>query len=208
MMEFDAAIVADDEIGRSVLRRLIREFAPHLGRFFDAPIRGGQIKSLAPKFNKLAEQRTVLLLADQDEHDCPIALMRAYLGGLPHTSGLIFRVAFNEVELWLLADRENLAEYLGVDVHLMPECVERQIQGKVNREIRLGYKASLFIMRDLAPAIRNEMLRRSLLPVKSASKGPDYNGVLLPFVREKWNPQLAAKNSTSLARAIARISAL
>jgi len=108
-------LAVEDDLSEAVIRRLLldtgREYA--IGTVFG---RGGfgYLRSRAKNWNAAAAAGTpVLLLTDLDQHPCPPVLIDDWLDIEPH-SNLIFRVAVREVESWLLADREGLADFLGI----------------------------------------------------------------------------------------------
>lgn len=105
--------------------------------------------------------------------------------------GYLNRVAVREVEAWLLADREAFAEFLGISVTLMPQDADAIADPK-QKLINLARKS------------KNKTLREGIVPnSKTTAKiGRDYNGQLIPFVKQIWKVDSAIPNSSSLERAM------
>lgn len=105
--------------------------------------------------------------------------------------GYLNRVAVREVEAWLLADREAFAEFLGISVTLIPQDVDAIADPK-QKLINLARKS------------KNKTLREGIVPnSKTTAKiGRDYNGQLIPFVKQIWKVDSAIPNSSSLERAM------
>jgi len=55
---------------------------------------------------------------------------------------------------------------------------------------------------------KNSEFVQQLTPKKNASKGPEYNYCILPFIQNAWDIDNARKNSDSLDRMIIRIDNL
>jgi|SRR5450432_704259 len=188
-------LAVEDDLSELVIRRLLldtgRDYS--VGGVFG---RGGfgYLKSRARNWNAAAAAgKSILLLTDLDHHPCPPGLIEEWLDAEPHTN-LIFRVAVREVESWLLADRDGLADFLGIGVAVMPSQPD-QIPDP---------KQSLV---NLARRSRRRTLRESIVPRdgSTAVQGPDYNGCLGDFVRGHWNRNAALGGSPSLEGAWSRL---
>lgn len=201
-MELD--IAGEDEVTRTVIERLVTEYRKDIIIRTRHPARGGQLKKDGPKYN--AVDFPVFLLTDLDNCDCAPQLIRDWFGETPISNSMLFRVAYDEAEAWLMADREGFSKWLGIDGRLVPEAqvIDRR---KQIFEPRFPYKASLYMMRDLVSKSKRKDLVDGLSPTKGAGKGPAYNATLIPFIRDMWDIQNAAKNSFSLATTIERLKA-
>jgi len=95
------------------------------------------------------------------------------------------------VESWLLADREALAQFLGISVHHLPQNPEEELNPKQ-------------VMVNLARRSRYRVIKEDMIPPlnSSGSVGKNYRGQLEKFVVEKWRADRAQINSPSLQRAI------
>jgi hypothetical protein len=196
MSSIPVHVAVEDDLSEFVIRRLLldtgRDYA--IGTVFG---RGGfgYLKNTANNWNAAATAGTpILLLTDLDQHPCPTSLIDDWLDVERHAN-LIFRVAVREVESWLLADREGLADFLGIDavnIPLLPDEIPDPKRSLVN----------------LARRSRIRALRESIVPRResTAVQGPDYNGCLGEFVRRKWGRDAAVESSPSLNRAWRRIT--
>lgn len=198
----DIDIVGEDEVTKSIIERLISDYRKDINIKERFPARGGQLKSMAPKFNKL--DAPVFLLTDLDEYQCPPSLIKDWLDVAAPAENLLFRIAQEESETWLMADREGFSKWLGVDVDLIPEPTVIDRRQNI-MEILLPVKPSLYMMLEIASRSPKENIRESLLPKNGSKKGPMYNSVMTDFIQNHWNVGNAASNSYSLAKTITRL---
>lgn len=194
----EIALATEDELSEVVGFRLVGEVgqALRIGLRFR---KGGQgyLKANIGKFCEIARYTPVILFTDLDRTECPPTLLRAWVGDQPLPEHFVFRVAVRETESWLLADREALADFLGVALNRVTQSPDELADPK---------EALLALIRGC----RNRGLKRDLLPEAGSSSkiGLGYNAVLGSFVRTNWNVDRAAANSPSLARAKLRIKQL
>jgi len=143
-------------------------------------------------WNKAAAGRPSIVLTDLDTGPCPIHLIRDWLSAPQHPN-LVFRVAVREVEAWLLADRRNISEFLGIPASQIP----------TDPDTLADPKGTII---DLARRSRKE-IRNRIVPRKcsTAKQGPDYNACLGSFVQARWDAHSAKPNSPSLSRTIDRL---
>lgn len=189
------AVVVEDELSGAVMRRLIaatgRDFA--IDRMINA--RGyGQIKSGIGKFRTSSYALPHVVLTDLDRYPCPLALLDNW-GVIDLPPQLLFRIAVREVEAWLIADREGIAEFLHVAVGKVPHAPEAEDDPKRT-------------LLNLARRSRKKRLAQELVPAlgSSAPIGPLYNARLSEFVNEKWNIDQAKLVADSLSRTLNRLS--
>jgi hypothetical protein len=142
-------------------------------------------------FNSAARFAPWLVLVDLDgDFDCAPPLRDRWLPDpAPH---MCFRVAIRQVEAWLLADAETLAQFLGVRRGRIP--VEPETIADAKRA-----------MVDLARASQRPAVRKDMVPREGAgrSTGPAYASRLIEYANGSWRPDVASTRSESLARAIA-----
>lgn len=189
------AVVVEDELSGAVMRRLIaatgRNFT--IDRMINT--RGyGQIKSGIGKFRTSSYALPHVVLTDLDRYPCPPALLDDW-GATDLPPQLLFRIAVREVEAWLLADREGIAEFLHVAVSKIPHIPEAEDDPKrtlINLARRSRKKR---LAQELAP-----------LPDSAAPIGPLYNARLSEFVNDKWDVGRAKLLADSLSRALNRLS--
>jgi hypothetical protein len=179
----------EDSLSESVLRVLLLGS----GRSYEVatPYTGGGFGYLRQRvrgFNNAAKGIPFLLLTDLDTAECAPELVREWLPVSPHPN-LLFRIAVRAVESWLLADRENLARFLGIRVELVPFGSDSIVDPKS-------------VLIRLASRSRNRRLRDDIVPRpgSTSKQGPSYNGRLIAFVESAWDPAAASSASDSLRR--------
>jgi len=155
----------------------------------------GYIRRIVDGFNKAAKGIPFLVGTDLDTYECPSALIDDWLT-TPKHHNLLIRVAVHEAEAWVLADRNNFANFIGIGVASVPVNVEALPNPKE-------------VLIQLARNSRKRQVREDICPrLNSTSKiGPNYNARLSSFVSENWNPAVARINSRSLNRTIDRLIA-
>ncbi|MBM3404985.1 MAG: hypothetical protein FJY10_08870 [Bacteroidetes bacterium] len=195
-------VVGEDLVTQTIIERLIRQYRQDLKVRNFLPARGGQIKNLAPMYNKLGHP--IILLTDLDTYECPPELISDWFGEDDLNKHFLFRIAYGEAESWLMADREGFAKWSSVNVDLIPhsKIIDRR---KMISELEFPYKPSLYMMREIIPHSINKEFLENLMPKEGAKKGPAYNSTMIPFVKQDWNIENAAQHSTSLCRTIEKL---
>jgi hypothetical protein len=131
-------------------------------------------------------------LTDLDRTECAPLKVQEWFD-FPKNRNLIFRIAVREVESWLLADRRNFANFMGVPISRIPELPEDIPDPK----------ALLF---DLARHSNKKIIKEDIPPESGsgASDGKNYNGRLIEFVTDNWDIDNAKVSSVckSLTSAI------
>ncbi len=187
-------LVAEDDLSAEVLRCIVQFSNPRLIVHNTRVMGGfGQIKKNIHAFNNAAREMPYIVLTDLDNNPTPIELIDDWMGRRQRNVSFVFRIAVREVEAWLLADQSGFSSFLGISKKLLPAKPEALIDAK----------STLF---NLTRRSRKSELRRAILPVGTASQGPDYNATLIDFVADKWDIQEAIMSSDSLRRASLRIS--
>jgi hypothetical protein len=184
-------LVVEDFLSESVVLKILHES----GRPFAVGTRylgrqgAGYIKKRISGFNQAAKATPFLILTDLDDEMCAPQLLQSWLSE-PPSRNLIFRIAVREVEAWLLAHRDGIATFLGIQRDLIPSNVESLGNPK---EVLIG----------LARKSRRGDIRKDIVPPDGSNRvqGPDYNGRLIRFVEESWSPARAMENSQSLSSA-------
>ncbi len=154
----------------------------------------GQLKAGMEKFRTACHVLPHVVLTDLDQYLCPPALIAAWKAkALPPQ--LLLRIAVREVEAWLLADRDGIANFLSVAKNKVPQ----------NPEAEVDPKRTLI---NLARKSRKRRLSIELVPEtgSSASIGPLYNVRLSGFVTTNWDVERARTASPSLDRALTRLA--
>ncbi len=93
-----------------------------------------------------------------------------------------------------MADRENLAKFLSVEIARIPQDVEAIDNPKV-------------IMVEIAKHSRRREIREDMIPRTGSGRvvGPAYTARLIEFVmgaKNGWRPEVAAERSESLKRCL------
>lgn len=187
-------LVVEDELSEVLLRRIFKESSATFAIGYSYGGSGyGYIKQRVRAFNNAARGTPFLLLVDL-EAECAPMHIKEWLP-VPRHHNLLFRVAVNEVESWLLADRAGLASFLGIARKFIPENADN-ISNPKQFLINLAKRSQRRALREaIAPS-----------PGTTAKVGPDYNGQLSSFVISVWNITDAVKNSDSLRRAVNAIN--
>lgn len=155
----------------------------------------GAIKTRCPAFLEMARSDLyTLTLTDLDRAVCPSRLIGDWFfpgqgegGTLPPQT--VFRIAVREVESWILADRDGLAEFLGIP----------KANFSKDPETLPDPKEHLFgVLRSKAR--KKKFL--DMLPTGSAHIGPTYNDVLCEFINTTWSIDRAYPLAPSLERAL------
>lgn len=189
-------VAVEDELSELIVLKLLAASATigrryHVGTTYR---RGGfgYLRRTINGWNAAAAGKPFVVLTDLDLAPCPSQLIQEWLSSKQNPN-LIFRVAVREVEAWLIADTENLSDYLRVPSRYIPK----------NSDEISDPKAAII---DLARRSRLKYIRDSLVPrpETTAKQGIGHNECLGAFVRDKWDVRCASQNSHSLARALRR----
>ena len=200
----DIIIVGEDAVTREIIKRLLRHSRKDFMITREEPIRGGEIKNKILKYNLL--NLPVFVLTDLDDSYCPPSLIKEWFGQTAINPNLLFRIACDEAESWLVADKAGFSKYFGIKEDAIPGLKEKDRRNPENVELKFPYKPSLFLMRELAVKSNKKLLAEQLTPRVGAKKGPEYNTAIVPFIKEHWDIEAAVKNSYSLQKAVKRIN--
>lgn len=195
MTECNLLVAVEDELSAAVVHRLIqttgRKFV--ISRTINA--RGnGRLKVDMGKFKSASHVLPHVVLTDLDQYPCPPALLEDWKAtALPPR--LLLRIAVREVEAWLLADREGIANFLSVAKNKVPQDPEAEADPKRT-------------LINLARKSRRQRLAIEMVPEtgSSAPIGPLYNARLSEFVNTHWDVESARAVSPSLDRALSRLA--
>ena len=147
-------------------------------------------------YNHAAAHYPWIVLVDLDrDRECAAALRSFWL---PTPNRLMcFRVAVREVESWLLADRQRIAQFLGVAMARVPRSPDSLDDPKRT-------------VVDLSRHSRRREVREDMVPRPGSgrSEGPAYSSRLIEFVQTAWRPSVAVAHSDSLRRCCEAIQKL
>lgn len=204
----DVYIAGEDEATKAVIIRLLRDYAPNLHVVGELPARGSQVKAKISNFNSLASRLPVILLTDLDDEPCGPIGKRNLLGTIVQQPDFCINIAVDEVEAWLMADREGFARYFGIPLAQMPVSAMQKMSGrKALPEMSVSVKSSRLFTHDLMQRSTNAERKAQVAvsPVDRNSKGKEYNTAVVPFIHNVWNPEIARQGSDSLNRMIVRL---
>lgn len=141
-------------------------------------------------YNNAAQRLPWIVVVDLDnDADCAPPLRSEWL---PHPAAFMcFRVAVRQVEAWLLADREQIASFLGVSRSLIPSNPESLANAKQT-------------MVSLARQSRRKEILQDMVPRTGSGRivGPAYSSRVIEFAATHWRPEVASSYAESLARAV------
>ena len=192
-MPIPLILIVEDPLSEAVARRILEKADRSYEVVNVLRWNKDKIKRKIKNINHAARGFAYFVLTDQDTEDrCPpnaISELRE-----PVHSNLLYRFAVMEIEAWVMAHREAVSSFLYVPINKIPDDVD-DIKNPKEYLINLARKSrSSRIREDIPP--RN----------KTTSKvGPDYNGMLIDFVTERWDIDVAAIYSRSLKRTIERL---
>jgi hypothetical protein len=141
-------------------------------------------------YNNAAKYSPWLVLVDLDrDADCAPPLCEEWIPDPAHH--LCFRVAVREIEAWLMADAETLASFLSVARSKVAADPEQLLEPKTE-------------MVNLARHSRRREIREDMVPREGSGRqvGPAYASRLMEYVETGWRPEVAARGTESLRRAI------
>ena len=147
-------------------------------------------------YNNAARCAPWIVLVDLDR-DCDCAPPCAQKWLARPSTQMCFRVAVRAVEAWLLADRERLAQLLGVNMAWLP----------TNPDCLDDPKRELI---DLARRSRRRAVRDDLVPRQGSGRsvGPLYTTRMIEFLEDDtagWRLDQALRVSESLERCVLRL---
>ena len=193
----DVALATEDELSEVVGQKLVNDAGTGLTVTLLLRRGGsGYLKSKMRNFCELARRMPVLLLTDLDTEQCPMTLIGDWTRNNAVPDSLLFRVAVRQVESWLLADRESIANLFKVSLQRLPADPDNLPDAK---------RFLLQLASDAPRRVREELLAEL---GSTSSQGLGYNTFLCEFVRQRWKPAKAATRSDSLNRARSRLAEL
>jgi hypothetical protein len=188
--------VYEDEPTWAVMQKMLSQYPERFCIQNNIPCNGyGKIRKKIGIYNNAARNNYFFIITDLDTGECAPSLIREWL---PHEQSqkMFFRVAVKEVESWLLADRDNIARFIGVRKELMSFRPD-EISDPKNELISLvRIKGKKSLRSDIVPIDRN------------AKQGPGYNMQLREFIKKHWDISNARKYSPSLERAVKALQKL
>lgn len=191
-MQVDMLVEGDcDEI---VVRKLLAETGHSVGTVFG---KGGidKLRRLAFGISRRSRHGVPLIIvADHMDLDegCPGDAAAALLADRPDLC--LVRLAVPEIESWVMASRQEFADYLGVSVQLVPSNPDVVPDAK-QRLVNIARKSTR----------KNKRMAIVPQPGTSASVGPGYIDELARFIQSDWQLSSARSSSRSLHKAAASL---
>lgn len=147
-------------------------------------------------YNNAARYAPWIVLVDLDR-DCDCAPPCAQKWLARPSTRMCFRIAVRAIEAWLLADRDRLAQLLGVNVAWLP----------ANPDHLDDPKRELINLARRSPrrAVRDELIPRQ---GSGRSVGPLYTTRMIEFLQDEttgWRLNQALQVSESLKRCVLRV---
>lgn len=190
-------VVGEDELCGALGARLVEYALPGWRLPLEPIVSGGvtKLRAALPRYrDQLAAHQPVLCIADTDG-TCANEMLQAWLPRGP-VQNFLLRLAVNEAEVWVMADRAGFAKIFGVSVATLSRDPERLADPKRELLALAG--------RSKVRTIREEVFRAD----DRSKPGSGYNLHLCRFVRSRWDPASAMENSDSLRRAVDALSRL
>lgn len=191
---FVAAAVEGD-VDDVVLRRILEQFGAKPYAVYGKQGKN-YLREKLNAYNQAARFSPWIVLRDLN-HDADCApLLRAVL--LPRPARhMCFRIAVRQVESWLMADAERLADYLTVPISRIPTNPESLNDPKLE-------------LVDLARRSRNRAIREDMVPRPTGKRmvGPAYSSRVIEFASNSWRPSVAERKAASLRRCRQRVGEL
>jgi hypothetical protein len=191
-------LISEDILSEALAHRVLANVAPDAEFVQSLGKRGlGYLTSRLKNLNEAAAGMKIVAILDRDRpQNCPIQLIRGWLGGPRHPNFSI-RLAEMEIESWILADRERASEFLQVPINRIPEFPD----------VLPDPKETLV---NIARRSSSREIREGLCPKPGSAHpiGPLYNTMLETFVKTRWRASRASAQSPSLLRAQRQIREL
>jgi hypothetical protein len=169
-----------------------------LVRGFPANTHGyGRLKKMIPAICKTVNSGRVaaIMITDLDTTECAPELIRNWFAmkderpEIKIPEGFLFRIAVREIESWLIADCLTLATFLGISPAHFSASPDSLVDSKAH-------------LLNIIRAKGNRKWHREMLPGRNTRIGPKYNAILCDFIANRWDPERAARISSSLNRTI------
>ncbi len=183
----------EGKLDKIIAEQIIRFAGGDPGRIF---VMGGKanLRKKIAGYNLAATHQPYpwLILVDLDrEAECAPAMRNRWFAHQSPASRLCFCVAVRSVEAWLIADRHNMAKFLGISETMIPDNPENLPDPK-QEIIRLAKRS------------RRIQIKKALVPDTGSGQqvGPLYTSLMGRFAEELWDIRRACQTAPSLQRAV------
>lgn len=185
----------EGDLDEALLRRIVNHVGLSLGAVHGRNGKPTLLRSING-YNNAAQFFPWVVLVDLNgDCDCAPACLQQWIP--KPTQHMCFRIAVRAAEAWVLADRERIAERLGLALTRIP----------VNPDALDNPKRELV---NLARRSRRRTVRDDLVPREGSGRavGPLYTPRMIEFIRDEangWRPDQALNISDSLQRCFRRL---
>lgn len=185
-MNYPVRIVAEGDVDAAVAMALVWAVDLQVGTVY---VKGGKagIDARLRGYNNAARQTPWLVLRDLDrDADCAPELIDRLLP--EPAAGMLFRIPVRSIESWLLADTTAAGEFLAIPINRVPNGPERLADPKSE-------------LISLARTSRSRIIRNGLVPKPDSGRrvGPEYNSLMISFVRDRWSCTRAENSGRALS---------
>lgn len=190
-------IVGEDLLCCALAERIVASTLP-AWKLSSPTINAGGVTKLRSALHRYAKQarhvQPVFCLADTDGQ-CALEWLQQWRPPYAPTS-LILRLAVNEAESWVLADRAGFSRYMEVPISKIPKGVDQLTDPKG-------------LVLQLVGKSRKRQFRTEMVSATDPAKqGSGYNLHMQAFVKQHWDTKMARELSPSLDRAIRQLCTL
>ncbi len=186
-------IAAEGDVDAQVCQRVLELSGLGAGTAYVRFGKGNLDKKIRA-YNNAARFAPWLVLRDLDhDAECAAGLVHSLLPTPAEFMKL--RVAVRSVEAWLMADRERISRYLSIAQDIVPLDPDGEHHPKTTLVNLARRSTKRSIREDMVPAIGH-----------SRTVGPGYTARVTEFASLYWRPEIAARNSDSLARCVRALS--
>ncbi|MGH2494819.1 MAG: hypothetical protein ACRDIV_08950 [Ktedonobacteraceae bacterium] len=188
-------VLVEGSTDEPVAKRLLKHSGLEVGTVYGRRGKADLLRRLS-NYNQAARFSPWFVVVDLDaDSQCPSQALGTWLPD--PSAGMRCRIAVRAIESWLMADRESMAQFLGVSSSRLQH----------NFDIDPNPKETLI---DIARHSRNKSIREDIVPrpMSGAKVGPLYVPQLTRFVNELWRPDTASVESESLHRCLQALSTL
>lgn len=183
------SILVEGRTDEHVAKRLLEYVDMEIGTVYGRQGKPHLLKHL-PNYNKAAQRLPWFTLVDLDtSHPCPSQALNFWLP--TPASKMCCRVVVHAIETWLMADKDQMAQFLAVS----PSRFQHITDTEPNPKLALI---------NIARSSRSNSVREDIVPRQSsgATEGPLYTARLTEFTDKYWRPHIAMQYSDSLRRCV------
>lgn len=188
-------VLVEGSTDAPVAKRLLKHSGLEVGTVYGGNGKSDLLRRL-PNYNQAARYMPWFVIVDLDtDSKCASQSLQNWL---PEPSrGMRFRIAVRAIEAWLLADKESMAQFLGVSLSKLQH----------NFDLKPDPKETLV---DIARHSRSRSIREDIVPrpMSGAKVGPLYVPQITRFATELWRPDIASNESESLRRCLQALKSL